>query len=46
MDADRPFLEALETFLQNEVDGDEIDRTGKVPPHVVDGLRKAGMSEK
>ena len=38
----RPFLEALETFLQNEVDGDEIDRTGKVPPHVVDGLRKMG----
>jgi hypothetical protein len=38
----KPFLEALERFLQEEVDGDEIDRTGKVPPHVVDGLRKLG----
>src|SRR5439155_11124833 len=36
----RPFLEALERFLRKEVDGDEIDRTGKVPPHVVDGLRR------
>jgi len=38
----RPFLEALEAFLHSEVDGDEIDRTGKVPPRVVDGLRKLG----
>ena len=38
----RPFLEALERFLRKEVDGDEIDRTGKVPPHVVDGLRRLG----
>jgi alkylation response protein AidB-like acyl-CoA dehydrogenase len=38
----QPFLEALETFLRNEVDADEIDRSGKVPPHVVDGLRKLG----
>jgi len=37
----RPFLEALETLLRT-VDADEIDRTGKVPPHVVDGLRKLG----
>ena len=37
----RPFLEALEALLRN-VDADEIDRTGKVPPHVVDGLRKLG----
>ncbi|PYQ20664.1 MAG: acyl-CoA dehydrogenase [Acidobacteria bacterium] len=38
----RPFLEALEAFLHDEVDGDEIDRTGKIPPPVVDGLRKLG----
>jgi alkylation response protein AidB-like acyl-CoA dehydrogenase len=38
----RPFMEALERFLREEVDSDRIDREGKIPPHVVDGLRKLG----
>jgi alkylation response protein AidB-like acyl-CoA dehydrogenase len=38
----RPFLEALERVVHDEVDGDEIDRTGQIPPHVVDALRKIG----
>src|SRR5688572_21093504 len=37
----RPFLEALENLLE-QVDGDEIDRTGQVPPHVIDALRVMG----
>ncbi|HEY2775145.1 MAG TPA: acyl-CoA dehydrogenase family protein [Candidatus Binatia bacterium] len=32
----------LETFLRDEVDAAEIDRTGEYPDHVVDGLRKLG----
>jgi alkylation response protein AidB-like acyl-CoA dehydrogenase len=35
-------MEALERFLREEVDSDRIDREGKIPPHVVDGLRKLG----
>ena len=38
----RPFLDALEKFLLEHVDGDLIDRDGKVPPEVIDGLRKLG----
>ncbi len=38
----RPFLDALETFLLDEVDGDAIDRDGKVPPEVIEGLRRIG----
>jgi hypothetical protein len=37
-----PFLEKLERFLLERVDGDRIDREGKVPPEVIDGLRKLG----
>jgi alkylation response protein AidB-like acyl-CoA dehydrogenase len=37
----RPFLEALENLLE-QVDGDEIDRTGQVPPSVIDSLRAMG----
>jgi hypothetical protein len=37
----RPFLEALERLLK-DVDADEIDRTGQVPPPVVDALRALG----
>jgi len=37
-----PFLEQLERFLLEDVDGDLIDREGKVPADVVDGLRKLG----
>ena len=38
----KPFLEALERFLREKVDGDAIDRTGKVPPEVVQGLKDLG----
>jgi len=38
----RPFLEALERFLREKVDGDRIDREGKVPAEVVQGLRELG----
>lgn len=38
----KPFLDALEAFLLNEVDGDAIDRDGKVPPEVVEGLKRIG----
>ena len=38
----RPFMEALERVLRDEVDGDEIDRTGQVPPNVVEALRDIG----
>ncbi len=38
----QPFLDALEKFLLEEVDADAIDRDGKVPPEVVEGLRKLG----
>ncbi len=36
------FLERLETFLQLEVDPDEIDRTGEIPDRVIDGLAAMG----
>ncbi len=35
------FLHRLESFLESEVDPDEIDRTGEIPDRVIDGL--AGM---
>jgi alkylation response protein AidB-like acyl-CoA dehydrogenase len=38
----RPFLERLERFLREKVDGDRIDREGKVPPEVVQGLKEMG----
>ncbi len=38
----RPFLEALERFLRDEVDADAIDRDGKIPEAVVQGLRDLG----
>lgn len=38
----QPFLDRLEAFLLERVDGDAIDRMGKVPPEVVDGLRQLG----
>ncbi|MES2125068.1 MAG: acyl-CoA dehydrogenase family protein [Gemmatimonadota bacterium] len=37
-----PFLAALETFLRDHVDSDRIDREGKVPDEVIDGLRNLG----
>jgi alkylation response protein AidB-like acyl-CoA dehydrogenase len=38
----QPFLDKLEAFLRDNVDGDRIDREGKIPPHVIDGLREIG----
>src|SRR3954470_13525943 len=38
----RPFLDALEQFLREDVDSDKIDREGEIPDEVIDGLRKLG----
>jgi len=38
----RPFLDALERFLREEVDAEEIEETGKVPPSVIEGLKRLG----
>ncbi|HET8644074.1 MAG TPA: acyl-CoA dehydrogenase family protein, partial [Vicinamibacteria bacterium] len=37
----RPFMNALVEILKT-VDGDEIDRTGKLPPELVESLKKIG----
>ncbi|MDF1738893.1 MAG: acyl-CoA dehydrogenase family protein [Verrucomicrobiales bacterium] len=36
------FLERLETFLKENVDPDEIDRTGEIPDEVIKGLADLG----
>jgi len=38
----QPWLDRLEKFLKEEVDGDAIDRNSKVPPEVVAGLKELG----
>jgi alkylation response protein AidB-like acyl-CoA dehydrogenase len=38
----KPFFDALERFLVEHVDSDRIDREGKVPTDVIDGLRALG----
>jgi alkylation response protein AidB-like acyl-CoA dehydrogenase len=38
----RPFMEKLERFLREKVDSDKIDRDGKIPPEVIQGLRDLG----
>ena len=38
----KPFLETLERFLREKVDGDAIDRAGRVPPEVIQGLKDIG----
>jgi len=38
----RPFMERLERFLYERVDSDRIDREGKIPPEVIQGLRDIG----
>lgn len=38
----KPFLSALEAFLHANVDSDQIDRTGKIPDEVIEGLRALG----
>src|SRR5258706_2008194 len=36
------FLQQLEKFLREQVDPDEIDRTGEIPQKVIDGLAAMG----
>jgi len=38
----RPFMERLERFLKEQVDSDRIDREGKIPADVIQGLRDIG----
>ncbi len=38
----REFCDRMRLFLLEEVDGDAIDREGKIPPRVVEGLAKMG----
>ncbi len=38
----KPWLDRLERFLKEKVDGDAIDRNSKVPPEVIDGLKELG----
>ena len=38
----RPFLERLERFMSERVDSDRIDREGRIPPDVIEGLRQLG----
>jgi len=38
----RPFMERLEAFLTQRVDSDRIDREGKIPADVIQGLREIG----
>jgi alkylation response protein AidB-like acyl-CoA dehydrogenase len=38
----RPFMERLERFLRDRIDGDKIDRDGKIPPEIVQELRELG----
>jgi alkylation response protein AidB-like acyl-CoA dehydrogenase len=38
----KPFLDALERFLVEHVDPDRIDREGRIPEDVIDGLRALG----
>jgi alkylation response protein AidB-like acyl-CoA dehydrogenase len=38
----RPFLEALERFLREEVDPEEIEESGRVPDPVIEGLKRLG----
>jgi alkylation response protein AidB-like acyl-CoA dehydrogenase len=38
----RPFMEKLERFMRERVDSDKIDRDGKIPADVLQGLRELG----
>jgi alkylation response protein AidB-like acyl-CoA dehydrogenase len=37
-----PFLERLAAFLRDQVDPEAIDRNAKIPPEVIDGLKRLG----
>ena len=36
------FMDELERFLREQVDGEQIERDAQVPPAVIDGLRRLG----
>src|SRR5690606_294465 len=36
------FLEKLREFAEKEVDPERIEREGRIPPEVIDGLRRLG----
>jgi alkylation response protein AidB-like acyl-CoA dehydrogenase len=38
----REFLAKLNAFLRENVDGEAIDRAGKIPPQVIEGLKELG----
>ncbi|HEX9579595.1 MAG TPA: acyl-CoA dehydrogenase family protein, partial [Gemmatimonadales bacterium] len=38
----RPFLEKLGAFLRDHVDAEAIDRNAKIPPEVIEGLKRLG----
>ena len=38
----KPFLEELDAFLGKTVDAEAIDRNSKIPPEVLDGLKRLG----
>src|SRR5271157_4919996 len=38
----KPFLAALEKLLREKVDGDAIDRDGRIPPDVIAALKEIG----
>src|SRR6478736_7529574 len=38
----KPFFEKLEKFMREKVDSDKIDREGKIPPELVQGLGEIG----
>jgi alkylation response protein AidB-like acyl-CoA dehydrogenase len=38
----RPFLDAIEAFLRDEVDAEQIERDAKIPSHVIQRLRELG----
>ncbi|MCE9637667.1 MAG: acyl-CoA dehydrogenase family protein [Planctomycetes bacterium] len=40
--AGQEFITKLEAFAKANIDGDDIDRDGVIPPFVIDGLREIG----
>jgi alkylation response protein AidB-like acyl-CoA dehydrogenase len=42
LDRAKPFMDRLEEFMRTKVDSDKIDREGKIPPEVIQGLREIG----
>jgi len=38
----KPFMEKLERFMRHQVDSDRIDREGKIPAEVLQGLKDLG----